>query len=256
MERNKRHEKIVVLVRAAGEASVDELAEKLNVSKETIRRDLIQLDEKGLIKKFHGGAKAEVSPFEGIKKTSLTQCLSNYGEEKRKLCTTAAKLLKTGDTLFLNFGSTAVIFAGIIADMPKLIIATNSITIAKIVSANPHHEVFLLGGNYRSDHNLTVGILTLEQIEKFHARYAVLTVGAVNDGFVSDFNLQATEIARAMMKCSEQTIILADHSKFAKQGTFAVAPLKDIDYLVTDQKPDNIMTGVYDQLPMKLLISS
>lgn len=253
LERNQRHERIVVLVRAAGELGVDELAEKLNVSRETVRRDLTLLDRQGLVKKFHGGARAELMPYKGGIEGSFAARMSENVEEKRKLCQSAAKFFKSGDTLFIDTGSTTAIFAEIIADLPRLIIITNSNTVAKIVSANPHHDVFVLGGNYNRDNNENLGMLAIEQIKKFHARFAVLTAGAVSNNFVSDFDLQEAEIARAMIKQSEQTVVLADHSKFSKQGTFAVATMQDVDYLVTDRKPTEISGVSYSDLPTKLI---
>lgn len=254
LERNQRHEKIVVLVRAANEISVDELAEKLDVSKETIRRDLTFLDQQGLIKKFHGGARSELTPFKGVEGSFASRMTENV-EAKRTLCRLAARLFKSGDTLFVDTGSTTAMFAEAIADLSRLIIITNSNTVAKIVSSNPHHEVFVLGGNYNRDNDENVGMLAIEQIKKFHARYAVLTAGAVSNNIVSDFDLQEAEIARAMIKQSEQTIILADHSKFSKQGTFTVATMRDVDYLVTDRKPDEESHSVYGDLPTKVLFA-
>lgn len=147
MKSNARRERIVVLVRAAGELSVEDLSEKTGVSRETIRRDLTRLDEEGLIKKFHGGARAERSLSNGSGARSYVGHMNEHPQEKRKLCETAAGLLEAGNTLFINSGSTAVFFAQAIANLEKLIIVTNSNSVANIVSSNPHHEIFLLGGN-------------------------------------------------------------------------------------------------------------
>ncbi len=147
MKSNARRERIVVLVRAAGELSVEDLSEKTGVSRETIRRDLTRLDEEGLIKKFHGGARAERSLSNGSGARSYVGHMNEHPQEKRKLCETAAGLLEAGDTLCINSGSTAVFFAQAIANLEKLIIVTNSNSVANIVSSNPHHEIFLLGGN-------------------------------------------------------------------------------------------------------------
>lgn len=147
MKSNARRERIVVLVRAAGELSVEDLSEKTGVSRETIRRDLTRLDEEGLIKKFHGGARAERSLSNGSGARSYVGHMNEHPQEKRKLCETAAGLLEAGNTLFINSGSTAVFFAQAIANLEKLIIVTNSNSVANIVSSNPHYEIFLLGGN-------------------------------------------------------------------------------------------------------------
>ena len=91
---------------------------------------------------------------------------------------------------------------------------------------------------------------------KFHARFAVLTVAVVSNSAVSDFDLSATEVALAKTAHSRKLIILADHSKFNKQGIFAVAPMEDIDYLVTARKPDATRDNVYAHSSLKLLYNS
>ena len=251
--RNKRHQRIVVLVRAAGEISVDDLAEKLEVSKETIRRDLSQLDQEGLVKKFHGGARAELSSYQlGVEGSFSVRMMKNIAE-KKKLCALAAEILQPRDTLFVDTGSTTTVFAEVIVNLPKLTIITNSNTVAKIASANSQHDIFLLGGSYRRDNNENVGMLTVEQIQKFHANYAVLTVGAVSPSTISDYDVHEAEIACAMIKQSEKVLVLADHSKFGQQATFDLAALKDIDYLVTDRKPFDWDSSLYDDLTLKLI---
>ncbi|WP_303854426.1 hypothetical protein [Bartonella apis] len=91
---------------------------------------------------------------------------------------------------------------------------------------------------------------------KFHARFAVLTVAVVSNSAVSDFGLSATEVARIKTAHSRKLIILADHSKFSKPEPSAVAPMEDIDYLVTDKKPDMMSDENYNSLAAKFLCSS
>lgn len=91
---------------------------------------------------------------------------------------------------------------------------------------------------------------------KFRARFAVLTVAIVSNSAVSDFDLSATEVACAKTAYSEKIIILADHSKILGQGLFVVAPTEDLDYLVTDKKPDMMSDENYNSLAAKFLCSS
>ena len=153
MKSNARRERIVVLVRAAGELSVEDLSEKTGVSSETIRRDLTKLDEEGLIRKFHGGARTIRPSPNNNKALGYSGHMREYAVAQRALCATVAKILKAADTLFINSGSTAVFFAQTIADFLRLMIVTNSSSVADIVSANPHHDVFLLGGSYKRERN-------------------------------------------------------------------------------------------------------
>jgi len=253
---SQRHQKILALVRAAGQTSVDDLSGKLLVSKETIRRDLTLLDREGLLKKIHGGAQEKLSRYHLAVEGSFKKQMGGNIEEKKHLATLAAKLFKAGDALFIDTGSTTLALAEVLAGLPHLTIITNSLTIARTVSANPHHQVYVLGGNYQRADDGNVGIVTHKQIEKFHAHYAVLTVEAIEQNSVTDYNLQAAEVARAMIKQAQKTVIVADSSKFTKTSIFEVAPLHAIDYLVTNKKPVDDFVAALKRAQVSLIYPS
>ena len=101
-----------------------------------------------------------------------------------------------------------------------------------------------------------IGGFPLREQKKFHARNAFIAVSAFCNSVFSDFDRAMTEIAHAMMANAEKTIVLADHSKFSKQGTFVIAPLEDIDYLVTNRKPDTMPESFNNISSLKLLFDS
>jgi DeoR family glycerol-3-phosphate regulon repressor len=233
-----RHDEIVRLVRCAGEMTVDQLAESLSVSRETVRRDLFNLDCEGRIRKFHGGARTNPNPAgahsaEGPFALRMTENIN----AKRRIAHTAAGLLSPGDALFIDTGTTTLLFAEALAVLPPLVIITNSWKIAAAAATNADHKVFLIGGAYGVDAGESLGHLAVEQIRKFRARHVFLTVGGVDGHSVRDFDAQETEIARAMIERAEMVTVLADSSKFTKRGIFEVASWDKIHRLVTEEAP-------------------
>lgn len=236
MKPSERQDEIVRLVHRSGEISVDDLAERLNVSRETVRRDLSNLDAVGRLRKFHGGARVRAQTnSEPQAEGPFALRLADNAATKRKIAYTAASLLSPGDAVFIDTGTTTLMLAEALVDLPSLVVITNSCRIAATVAANPDHRIFLIGGAYGADAGQSLGHLAVEQIRKFRARHAFLTVGAIDENCVMDFDAQETEIAQTMIERAEIITVLADSSKFGKCGIFEVAPWSRIDRLVTDQ---------------------
>jgi DeoR family glycerol-3-phosphate regulon repressor len=234
----ERHEEIIRLVARRGEVRVDDLAEELDVSRETIRRDLVALDDGGRVQKFHGGAKlrsvfAIESGGEGPYATRMAENLA----AKRQIAKAAASLLSPGDSLFIDTGTTTLLFAEAIARLSGLTVITNSIRIASTLSTGTDNKVFLIGGAFSHDASETVGAMAVEQIARFRARHAFLTIGAMDRSGILDFDEAETQIARAMIERVESVTVLADASKFNKRGILEVAGWDRIERLVTNAPP-------------------
>jgi DeoR family glycerol-3-phosphate regulon repressor len=233
-----RHENIIKLVHKTGEVSVDALAEQLGASRETIRRDLANLDALGRLRKFHGGARVRsISSLEPSVEGPFALRLVENSIAKRRIAHRAAAILSPGDAVFIDTGTTTLMLAEALVNLPPLVIITNSWKIAATASGNSDHKVFLIGGYYGADAGESVGNFAVEQIRKFRARHAFLTVGALDETCVMDFDAQEAEIAQAMIERVEEVTILADASKFSKRGIFEVAQWDVIDRLVTDRRP-------------------
>ncbi len=229
-----RRDGIVEIVNQKGKASVETLAGILNASRETIRRDLSELDRQGLVRKVHGGATAAeplgFERLEGALATRMTQNLLC----KRAIAKKAAELLKPGDSLFIDTGSTTLIFAEELARIGGLTVITNSASIAAHAINGEDSRVFLIGGEYRRGGQESIGEMAVRQIGEFRATYAFLTVAAFNaDGFM-DQDLQQAQIARAMVKQAGRPVVLADSSKMNRLGIFEVVPSAAPVSLVTD----------------------
>jgi DeoR family glycerol-3-phosphate regulon repressor len=234
MKVQNRQSRILAEVRSHEKATVEYLADLLGTSRETIRRDLTDLERQGKISKFHGGAMLPRLFGEG----ALQQRMSENVEAKLRIARTAAALFHAGETLFVDTGSTTQYFAEQMAQVRGVNIITNSTDVARAISAGGQSGAYLLGGQFSSGNRQTVGTMTIEQINGFQAHHAVLTVGALGvDTGVADYNLEESQVAKAMIARAGSVTVLADHSKFGAMASFGVCPLDSINRLVCDTAP-------------------
>jgi DeoR family glycerol-3-phosphate regulon repressor len=231
----KRQSQIVEIVRQNGKASVENLANKLEASRETIRRDLTELAKSGRVQKVHGGAVIGQVFGEG----EIQERMSHQVDAKTGIAKLAASLFQPGETLFVDTGSTTQYFAEELGCRSGLTIVTNSIEIAKTVLAPPTgNRAYLLGGEFHLDNHQTAGSMAVTQIRAFRAHHAVLTIGALDTlSGLMDYNIEEAQVARAMIEQSKSLTVLADHSKFNQLASFEVCPLARIDALVCDTPP-------------------
>ncbi|MGF6178787.1 DeoR/GlpR family DNA-binding transcription regulator [Ensifer sp. 4252] len=237
LQPSKRREEISRLLDNSGEMAVEDFAARLGVSRETIRRDLTRLDAMGKLRKFHGGARA-ISRSDAIEtEDPFAQRLAQNADAKKRIARAACHLVASGDSLFIDTGSTTVAMAEALVELQSLVVITNSPRIAATVAGNASHKVFLIGGAYGADAGESLGPLALEQIAKFRARHVILTVGAIDTTSIMDFDLQEAEVAKAMIERADRITVLVDQSKFNRRAVFEVAPLSAIDTVVTENPP-------------------
>ncbi|MCB2140453.1 MAG: DeoR/GlpR transcriptional regulator [Rhodobacteraceae bacterium] len=257
MDPKARRDEIVAFVSLKKEVSVEELASRLDVSRETVRRDLALLDDAGRLRKYHGSARAlspEADP--DATESPYAQRLGHNRDAKKAIALAAARCFQPGDTLFIDTGSTTVAVAEALAAVPHLTVITNSPRIAALVAANRTSKVFMVGGAFNVEVGENLGPLAVEQIRNFRAQHAILTVGALDGASIMDFDLQEAEIARAMIERSERVTIVADHSKLGRKAVFDVATLGRIARLITDAPPPPALSGVLAQAGVEVIVAS
>ncbi len=230
-----RRVEIVNIIRERDRVAVDELAESLHISRETVRRDLTVLARAGKIQKFHGGAALPTVVGEG----SFQERMRENVKAKVGIATRALELISPGETLFIDTGSTTLYFAEQLTSIANLTVVTNSAEIARILSSEgSRSRTFLLGGEFSSDNQQTVGSLAISQIRSFRAHHAVLTIGALDERTgAMDFNIEEAQIARAMINQAQTLTLLVDSSKFNRIASFKVCGLEQINNLVCDTPP-------------------
>ncbi len=234
MHLSKRQSAILDVVRLHGSFSVRDLAERMSVSDETIRRAVKQLSARGLVRKVHGAVELPDGEGEPPFERRMRVCAS----AKRAIAARAAKFVADGDSLMLDTGSTTAYVAQALARHANLTVVTNSAEIARTLATRNGNRVFMAGGELRADDAAAFGPAALAFIGQFKVRTAILSIGAIHaEQGLMDYHLCEGEFSRAVMACAERTLVVADHSKFGRSGFVQVCPVEDIDVLITDLPP-------------------
>jgi DeoR/GlpR family transcriptional regulator of sugar metabolism len=230
-----RQAKIANIIRQRHRVTVNELAEILNISRETIRRDLSELDRAGKVHKIHGGASLPTTIGEG----SFHKRMGENVTAKVQVAAEAVKLISPGETILIDTGSTTVYFAEKLVELLDLTIVTNSAEIARIISLSPMKpRVFLLGGQFNGDNRQTFGNFAISQVGLFRAHHVILTIGALDAKTgVMDFSIEEAQLAQAMIEQADALTIIADSSKFERIASFKVCGLDQVTNLVCDKYP-------------------
>jgi len=236
----ERKRVIVEQLKLEGQVKVPELAWRLTVSEETVRRDLVLLEREGLAKRVYGGAVlVKSSSYE----PPYLQRQKQQAEAKERIGKTAAALIDSGDTIAIDVGTTTLELAKAIAGRERLTILTNSLAAAYHLMESLNSERFtgkiiVIGGELNPEQQSISGVLSESVISKFRVDKAFISVGgiSVNRG-ISDYDLGETTMSRRMVEAASQTIVLADDSKLDKEAFMEIVPLQKVHVVVSNAAP-------------------
>ncbi|MBI3899409.1 MAG: DeoR/GlpR transcriptional regulator [Gammaproteobacteria bacterium] len=236
MWQEQRYRCIRSLLATYQQVSTDQIVTELGVSRETVRRDLLELEALGELKRVHGGAiKVEDEP-------PIEERVHTRVKFKRAIARLTASMVSSGQTLFIDAGSTTVILAEELAKLSGLTIITNSFDVAISMrngreQRDKANELIVLGGVLDDRAPATVGSLTVAEIYRYRADIALLSpVGVDLEHGATNFDHQEADVARAMVAGAERVFILADYSKIGLASRVAYCPVKRIDLLITNSK--------------------
>ncbi len=228
----RRHTQILNILDTEGPSSIALLAERLEVSTETVRRDLRALADAGAVLRSHGAA-ALAGP--GAEAPFRARMRENAAA-KQAIARAFAGLVVDGDSLMLDTGTTTSFVARALTGRHGLTVITNSTDAAAILTA-AGQRVFLAGGQLRADSGAVLGAAAVAFAEGFRARWGVISVGAVDAGGLMDYDPEEASFARAVLAACETRVVVTDSSKFLRRALVGIAPLSGIDLLVTDAAP-------------------
>jgi DeoR family transcriptional regulator of aga operon len=235
LEATLRHREILEILRRDSQARVARLAEQFGVSQVTIRSDLEYLQEHKQLRRTRGGAvPLETRRFE----LPLEATRQVHSKEKESIGRYAARLVRDGETVIVDVGSTTTELARALPpSLKNVVVITSGLNIALLLESHPGITVIVTGGTLRPlQHSLVnpYGSLLLQEI---NADKAFIGCNGVHpDKGFSNTNLHEAEIKRAMIRAARETIVLADHSKLMQVAAARIAPLKAAHLLVTDHK--------------------
>ncbi len=236
LEETRLH-RIRALLSTLNRISTEQLIQHLNVSRETVRRDIVKLENLGELRRVHGGVVAlgaEPEPPLSVRATVR-------GKEKQAIARAAVQQLRAGQTIFIDAGSTTSVVADELVSMPGMTIITNSLSVASRLTESEYarslnHEVILLGGEMGPVTQATCGVMTIRELQRFRADVALLSpVGIASQSGASSFTHHEAAIAEAMIGNANKRIILADHSKIGVTSRMVYARIADIDMIISDE---------------------
>ena len=230
----QRHQYILSQLTKTGALSVAELVQALNVSRETIRRDLNALAERGLITTTHGGALAA-----DRREPSLEAREAANAAAKRAIGVRAAELVPDGASLIIDSGTTTHAVARALADRHQLTVYTNDWRIAQVLARRNGNRVSLLGGELSEDEDATFGLDTVQQLAQYHVDFAFVGAGGISaEAYLTDYTRMAAEVRSRMIASASVAVVVADHSKFGRVTPVRINGFENARYVVTELAPE------------------
>jgi DeoR/GlpR family transcriptional regulator of sugar metabolism len=230
-----RRSALVQFVVERGQATVLELAGRFQVSPDTIRRDLDHLSRRGLLSRTHGGA-VVAEPLVGADAPFASRLDVNHAA-KLRIARAAVRLIASGETLIVNGGSTTLAFACELGPVGGLTVVTNNLSLPAALPPGAVRDVYLLGGQVRTESQVTLGPVAFAGTGTIHADTAVIGVGGVSPAGLSTTLLAEASMMAAMIAASRRVIVLADASKFDHNAFAHIVPLGPSQTLVSNQPP-------------------
>jgi DeoR/GlpR family transcriptional regulator of sugar metabolism len=225
----ERRQHVLDLIGRQGFATLGDLARTLGVSESTLRRDLAFWEERGQLRKIHGGAMftgdAALPPLEERSGKQI--------EEKRAIAKAAAERIRDGDVILIDGGTTTIELARLLVGRP-LQVVTNSLPIAQLFSGSQQTDLVMLGGYVYPKTGVALGPMLIRQLEDVHVQQMLLSVSGITAKGLFNSNMLLVEAERRMMRCADEVVVLADHTKFGRQALAHLCELGAIDSVVTD----------------------
>lgn len=246
-----RQEEILSLLRTHGVVEVEDLATRFGLTTQTIRQDLRDLGDRGLLKRTHGGA----IRMAGVTTRDYSERRIMRGPEKKAIGQRAAALIHNGASLTLNIGTTTEQVATALTGHRQLTIISNNINIITLLSGSIEKELVLVGGRVRQSDGAVVGEDAVEFISRYKVDFAIIGASSLDeDGTVLDFDAREVSVARAILRNARTRVLVADSSKFDVNAPVRICGIADIDYFVTDAPPPQSFVAAASKGPTQILV--
>lgn len=226
----QRRQRVLDLVSRQGIVSLEDLAKAIDKSESTVRRDLDYWDKQGVLKRTRGGA---IYVGDGTALPALDDRTASQTEEKRLIARAAAERIREGDAVLLDGGTTTLEVARLLVGR-SLQVVTNSLPIATLFANSRETDLVFLGGYVYPKTGVALGPLTVRMMEDVHVHQTILSVGGITAKGLFNSNLLLVETERQMMKCADEVVVVADHTKIGRQALAFLCELSEVDVLIAD----------------------
>ncbi len=256
MERNvyipaERQKKMMEYIELHTSAQIHELAQEFHVSEATVRRDLDELDQQGVLRRTHGGA---------IKMDRSTSYEHMYAEkiglmteEKQRIAASAARMVHNGDTVMIDSGTTAFFIAQALSRHENLTLITNDLYIAYQTPIHPSSTLIVTGGTRRQGRQELVGTLTENFVRDTHVDIAFVGADGIDfSAGITNANFAEVGVKRLMIASAHRSVIVADHSKFGRVALARICDLQEGGLILTDSGLDEEMLNRLRKLGVEM----
>ncbi len=251
---NPRQQRLLEAVKRRGSVSVEELAQLLEVTAQTIRRDVTALAEAGLVARFHGGVGLPASTVENI---AYRQRQALNPEGKARIARAVAARIPSGCSLFMNIGTTVEAVARALRHHDDLRVVTNNLNVAATLADNPRCEVIVCGGQVRPRDRGIIGEAAVDFIRQFRVDIGLIGISSIEtDGTLRDFDYREVKAAQAIIEQSREVWLVADHSKFSRRAMVQLAHLSQVDVLFTDASLEPHMQACLEEAGGRCVVAT
>lgn len=249
MSREKRFSYILEKLSNKNEVGFNQLSKDLNVSEDTIRRDIDALSSNGLLLKIRGGAiPRSHNPL------TFKERIGHLRDDKEIIALKAQTLIKSGQTIFMDGGTSVYTLVSLLSTDIKLTVITNNMAIIPALSAYAGIELIVLGGKYLKESETVVGFQAIKMAENFQADLYFMGICALDTekGVTASF-MEEAELKQTMLKYSSTSVALSTFDKLETFETYRVCPIQDLDYIITEMDVNEEKFNSFKSLGINVL---
>ncbi|MSR31589.1 MAG: DeoR/GlpR transcriptional regulator [Gemmataceae bacterium] len=247
----ERRQRVLDLVSSKGFASLADLANQIQVSESTVRRDLEFWHQQGQLRRTHGGA---IFVGDGGSFPSFEERTDSQLNEKQAVARAAAGRVRDGETILLDGGTTTLEVARLLLGR-SLQVVTNSLPIAVLLAGSRETDLVLLGGYIYPKTGVALGPFTIRMMQDLHVHQTLLSVSGLTERGLFNSNLLLVETERQMMRCADEVVLLADHTKIGKPALAFLCEWSEVDLLVIDKHLPEAKKSLLAQTGVRTLVA-
>ncbi len=247
-----RHRRLLDHIRAHGDTSVEELARLLEVTTQTIRRDIRELEDARLLARYHGG----VGIPSTVENIDYDRRRVMDTDAKRRIGQLAAAQVEPGRSLIINIGTTTEEVAKALQQHKGIRVVTNNLNVASILSASGEVEVIVAGGLVRKRDRGIVGEATIDFMRQFKVDIGIIGVSGIeNDGTLLDYDYREVRVTQAIIEQSREVWLVADRSKFGRHALVRLGNIAQIDKFFTDLPVPPEAADAFERAGVEVLVA-
>ncbi len=252
MPLNDRQNAILTALKSADQVEVEALSRQLGVTTQTVRRDLSDLCDRGLVLRMHGGARRALSTtvraYEERRLNNIT--------DKQSVANAAARLIPDGASVAINIGTTTERVAEALRLHKDLMVVSNNINIIHILRDTRLKSLIMIGGEVRLSDGAIVGEDAVQAIGNYKVDYAIVGTSALDfDGSVLDFDKREVAVAKAILANARQKILVADTSKFQVSAPYRICNIGELDHVILGSSPPPEFLTIAERTNTNIIIA-